>query len=364
MSTHTIPATHPSQRPLDEAKLHDLLGMMVSDLGACVNGALVLTGDKLGLYRALAEGGPQTSAELAERTGISERYAREWLSSQAASDYIEYSAAEGRFWMSAEQKLALVDEDGPCLMTGGFYSVSSVFADEPKLTEAFRTGKGLGWEEHNGCLFCGTAKFFRPSYQANLLSSWIPSLNGREDKLTQGAKVADVGCGHGISTVLMAQRFPNSTFVGFDMHEPSIEAARKHAEEAGLKNVTFEVATAKDFPEQDYDLICFFDCLHDMGDPVGACAHVNRALAADGSLMVVEPMAGDTLEENLNPVGRVYYAFSATVCTPASLNQEVGLALGAQAGEKRLAEVVREGGFGQVRRAAETPFNLILEARK
>jgi SAM-dependent methyltransferase len=249
-------------------------------------------------------------------------------------------------------------------MTGGFYSIASMYTDEPMLTSAFTTGEGIGWGDHHGCLFCGAAKFFRPSYQANLVSNWLPSLGGGVvDKLNNGAKVADVGCGHGISTTLMAQAFPNSTFVGYDFHEGSVSDAREHAERAGVTNVTFEVATSKDFPGHDYDLVTFFDCLHDMGDPAGAAAHVRQSLAKDGTWMIVEPAAGDSLAENINPVGRVYYAFSTAICTPSSLSQEVGAALGAQAGEAKLREVVTAGGFATVRRATETPFNLVLEAR-
>lgn len=265
--------------------------------------------------------------------------------------------------MTPEQIAVFADKDSPLLMTGGFYSIASVFADEPKITEAFRTGKGISWGEHNGCLFCGTEKFFRPTYRAQLVSAWIPALEGVEAKLKRGAKVADVGCGHGASTLIMAEAFPNSQFVGFDFHPPSIEHARELAKQAGLNNIQFEIATSKNYLGKNYDLVTFFDCLHDMGDPVGAATHVRQSLKEDGTWLIVEPFAHNRLEQNLTPVGRVYYGFSTTVCTPSSLSQEIGLALGAQAGEARLQEVVTGGGFTRFRRAAETPFNLVLEAR-
>jgi len=348
---------------LDEQKLNDLVGMMVTELGAAANGSLVITGDKLGLYKALASQGPMTSAELADATGAAERYVREWLSSQAASGYVSYDAELEKFYMTPEQAMVFANEDSPVLMTGGFYSMAALYRDEPQLTEAFRTGHGVSWGDHDSCLFCGTAKFFRSGYNAHLVQEWIPALDGVQETLKKGGKVADVGCGYGLSTMIMAQAFPNSEFIGFDIHEPSIEHAREEAEKLGLTNVRFDVATAKNFPGNDYDLVTFFDCLHDMGDPRGASAHVKQALKDDGTWMIVEPMAGDKLEDNLNPIGRVYYAFSTTVCTPASLSQEVGEGLGAQAGEAKLGEVVKSGGFTQFRRATETPLNLILEAR-
>ncbi|WP_225773020.1 class I SAM-dependent methyltransferase [Inquilinus sp. Marseille-Q2685] len=347
---------------LDMTKLEPLLGMMVNELGAAANAALVLTGEKLGFYKALAGGEPVTPAELAEKTGTHERYVREWLSAQAASGFVTYDARSGRFTLSPEQAAVLADDDSPVYMGGGFTSLAAVFADEPKLTAAFRTGKGVGWGEHCNCLFCGTERFFRPGYKAHLLSEWLPALDGVVGKLERGARVADVGCGHGASTVIMAEAFPNSEFVGIDFHEPSVLCARDNAKNLG--NVRFEVARAQDYAGSGYDLVTIFDALHDMGDPAGAAAHVRRTLRPDGTLMLVEPRAGDTLADNLNPIGRVYYAFSASICVPASLGQEVGTALGAQAGEKRLAEVVcRGGGFSRIRRAAETPFNMILEAR-
>ena len=349
---------------LNEDKLHSYLHKMVGDLGAAATGSLVVTGDRLGLYKAIAEHGPLTAVELAEKTDTNERYIREWLSTQAASGYVDYDAQSNSFSMNPEQKAVFADENSPYFMTGGFYSIASMYTDEPMLTAAFTSGEGIGWGEHHGCLFCGAAKFFRPSYQANLVSSWLPSLEGNViNKLKRGAKIADVGCGHGISTILMAQAFPHSTFVGFDFHQGSIDEARKNAAKAGATNVTFEVATSKNYPGENYDLVTFFDCLHDMGDPAGAAAHVRRSMAEDGTWMIVEPAAGDALADNINPVGRVYYAFSTAICTPSSLSQEVGAALGAQAGEARLREVISSGGFSRVRRACETPFNIILEAR-
>lgn len=348
---------------MNEAKLHELVGKMVGDIGAAANGALVITGDRLGLYQALSENGPLTVEELAQQTGTNERYVREWLSAQAASGYVEYDPSVERFYMTPEQSMIFTNEDSPFLMTGGFYSLAAVYKDEPKLTNAFRTGEGIAWGDHDGCLFCGTAKFFRPGYQAHLVSEWLPALEGVTEKLEAGARVADVGCGHGLSTVMMAEAYPQSTFIGFDYHEDSIRCAREHARKAGLSNVRFLVASAKDYPGNDYDLVTFFDCLHDMGDPAGAAAHVRQSLKPDGTWMVVEPYANDRLEDNLNPVGRVYYAFSTAVCTPSSMSQEVKAALGAQAGESRLREVAASAGFRRFRRATETPFNFVLEAR-
>lgn len=346
---------------LDMKRLEPLLGTMVSELGAAANAALVFTGDRLGLYRALASGGPLTSAQLAAKTGTAERYVREWLAAQAASGFVTYDAREGKFALSPEQAAVFADDDNPFCMTGGFHSLAAVFADQPRLEEAFRTGKGLGWGERCNCLFCGVARFFRPGYKANLVSQWLPALEGVVPKLERGAKVADVGCGHGASTLIMAEAFPNSEFIGIDFHEGSITHARQHAKH--LPNLRFEAARAQDFSGSGFDLITMFDALHDMGDPVGAAAHIRKAIKPDGTWMLVEPMAGDDLADNLNPVGRCYYAFSTAVCVPCSLNQEVGAALGAQAGEKRLAEVIRAGGFSRLRRAAETPFNMVLEAK-
>jgi len=348
---------------VNQEKLHQLLGKMVSDMGAAAAAPLVIIGDKLGLYKALAADGPRTTEELADRTGTTERYVREWCAAQAGSGYIDYDPASGKFSMSPEQCAVFADDDSPASMTGGYYAISSLFTDEPKITHAFQSGEGVAWGDHSQCLFCGTEKFFRPGYMANLVKEWLPALDGVAAKLEAGAKVADVGCGHGVSTMVMAQAFPKSNFLGFDFHDESIEHANAMAREAGLTNVSFKVAAAKHYPGDDYDLVAFFDCLHDMGDPVGAVAHTKKALKPDGTLMLVEPFAHDDLEHNLNPIGRMYYAFSTMICTPASISQEVGLALGAQAGEKRLREAVTQGGFSRFRCATTTPFNMILEAR-
>jgi ubiquinone/menaquinone biosynthesis C-methylase UbiE len=349
---------------INEEKLNTLLGKMVVEIGAAVTGPLVLIGDKLGLYRTLAEKGPMDAHALSGATNTNERYIREWLSAQAASGYIDYDAEARTFSMSPEQAAVFADQESPFLMTGGYYSLASTYHDEPKLVEAFKTGDGIAWDAHNGCLFCGVAKFFRPGYRAHLVQEWLPSLNGVDERLKKGGKVADVGCGYGISTVLMAKHYPNSTFVGYDIHEGSIREARALAKKENVPNVTFEVSTAKAYPGRDYDLVTFFDCLHDMGDPAGAAEHVYESLREGGSWMIVEPFAHDELEHNLNSVGRVYYAFSTLVCTPTSLSQEVGAAIGAQAGEKRIREMIEPAGFASIRRAAETPFNVILEARK
>lgn len=348
---------------LNETKLNEFMGKMVGDMGAALGTALVVLGDKLGLYKALAENGPLTSEQLAKRTNTKERYVREWLAAQAASNYIEYHPETTTFSMTPEQAAVFADEDSPAHACGGFYSIASVIADEPKVTQAFRTGDGIAWGDRHPCLFCGVAKFFRPGYRVHLTSSWIPALEGVQDKLQQGGRVADVGCGHGHSTLIMAEAFPNTQFIGFDIHAPSIEEARSHAKETGLTNVSFEVGTAKTYPGNNYDLVTCFDCLHDMGDPVGAAEHVYSSLDRDGTWLLVEPFAQDSLEHNLNPISRVYYGFSTTVCVPTSLSQEVGAGLGTQAGEARLKEVVTSGGFTRFRRAAETPLNLILEAR-
>jgi 2-polyprenyl-3-methyl-5-hydroxy-6-metoxy-1,4-benzoquinol methylase len=348
---------------LNESKLHELLGKIVNDMGAAAIGPLIIIGDKLGLYKALSANGAMTSEQLAKATNTSERYVREWLSAQAASGYIEFEAESEKFSLTPEQALVFSNEESPVIMTGAYYAISSMYHDEPDVEQAFQTGKGISWGDHHSCLFCGTEKFFRPSYKANLITHWIPALEGVEEKLRNGAKVADVGCGHGVSTMLMAEAFPDSEFFGYDFHEGSVDHAAATAKEAGLTNISFEVGAAKNFPGKGYDLVTFFDCLHDMGDPVGACAHVVTALKPDGTCMMVEPFANDTLQENLNPVGRAYYSFSTMICTPNSLSQEVGLALGAQAGEQRLREVATSGGFSRFRKAAETPFNLILEAR-
>lgn len=349
---------------IDQAKLEKFMGQALGELGAGMNAALVIIGDKLGLYKAMAGAGPMSSTELAQKTGTTERYVREWLSAQAAGGFVTYDAATKRFTLPDEQALALAVEDSPAYLPGAYQIIASVLKDEPRITEAFRTGAGVGWHEHCADLFQGTERFFRPSYATNLISSWIPALEGIAAKLKAGAKVADVGCGHGASTILMAAAYPKSQFVGFDYHAPSIESAWKAAEKAGVQDrVGFQVAWAKGFPGKNYDLVAFFDCLHDMGDPAGAATHVRESLASDGTWMIVEPFAHDRVEQNLNPVGRVFYSASTMICTPASRAQEVGLALGAQAGEERLREVVMQGGFKSFRRATETPFNMVFEAR-
>jgi SAM-dependent methyltransferase len=348
---------------IDGNKLQALVDKMFGDVGAAMGSALVLLGDKFGFYKKLASDGPLTSAELASKTGTVERYVREWTAQQAAAGYINYEASSGRFSISEEQALLLADETGPAFFPAMYEIVAATLRDEPKVANAFRNGGGVGWHEHDACLFSGTERFFRPSYAMHLVSEWIPALEGVREKLERGARVADVGCGHGASVVLMAKAFPKSKFFGFDYHQPSIDRAREIARAQGVADrATFERASAKDYPGT-YDLVAFFDCLHDMGDPVGAAAHVKSTLAKDGTWMVVEPFGNDTLAENLNPVGRVFYAASTMICVPASLSQEVGLGLGTQAGEKRLQEVLKAGGFSRVRRATATPFNLVLEAR-
>lgn len=349
---------------IDEAKLNVFMENFVRDAGAVMHAATVVVGDQLGLYKALA-GQPATPRELAAKTQTDERYLREWLSAQAASGYVGYEAASGRFFLTEEQAFALAEEGSPAFVPGAFQIGVAQFKAIPKMLQAMRTGLGIGWHEHDSALFHGTERFFRPGYAANLVDSWLPALDGVVERLQRGARVADVGCGHGASTTLMAQAFPESTFVGFDYHAPSIDRATRVAAEAGLptERLRFEVAGAKDYPGQDYDLVAFFDCLHDMGDPVGAARHVRETLAPGGTWMLVEPYANDRLEDNLNPVGRVFYSASTFICTPASRSQEVGMCLGAQAGEERLREVAKEGGFGAFRRASQTPFNLIFEAR-
>lgn len=348
---------------VDQQKLDDLAGKMVADMGAAAVAPLVIVGDRLGLYKALAEHGPMSPEELAERTGTTERYVQEWCAAQAGSGYVDFDAATGRFRMTPEQQAVFSDDDSPYNMTGGYYAIGSMFIDEPKITHVFQTGEGVSWGDHSACLFCGTEKFFRPGYMAHLTAEWLPALEGVMDKLERGALVADVGCGRGASTLVMARAFQRSRFVGFDFHQASIDRANQLARDSGLDNVRFEVAAAKHYPGTNYDLVAFFDCLHDMGDPVGAIAHTRRALKPDGTVMIVEPFAHDQLQDNLNPIGRMYYAFSTMICVPASISQEVGLALGAQAGRKKLEEIVREGGFTRFRVATTTPFNLILEAR-
>jgi SAM-dependent methyltransferase len=349
---------------LDPAKLEAFIFRAVDEVGATLNTALVVMGDRLGLYRAMAGAGPLTSAELATKAGVAERYTREWLNAQAAGGYVAYEPDSGRYTLPPEQTVALTDSESPAFLPGFFQIALGSVLDSPRIVEAARTGSGVGWHEHVDDVFEGCERFFRPGYNANLLSSWLPALDGVTGKLENGARVADVGCGHGASTILMGTAFPKSSFRGSDYHAGSIEKARERAGAANLHgNVDFEVAGATSFSGRDYDLVTMFDCLHDMGDPVGAARHVREAIAADGTWMIVEPAAGDRVENNLNPVGRAYYGFSTLLCTPASLSQEVGLALGAQAGEARIRDVVSAGGFSHFRRAAETPFNIVYEAR-
>jgi len=354
-----------AQQPaIDEAKLNEFVGKFAGDLGAVIHASTVLIGDKLGLYKAMADGESITAEDLAERTGADERYLREWLSAQAASGYVEYDPATDRFRLPPEQAFALTNEYNPLFVPGGLQLAASTIKDADAVAEAIRVGRGMGWHEHHHDLFEGTERFFRPNYIGNLTGAWIPALEDAENKLRTGAKVADIGCGHGASTILMAQEYSGSTFFGFDYHGPSIEKAREAAEEAGVSDrCGFEAAPAAEYPGEDYDLVTSFDCLHDMGDPVGAAAHVLRTLKPDGVWMIVEPFANDRLEDNLNPVGRIFYSASTTICVPASKDQEVGMALGAQAGEARMREVITAGGFTRFRRAAETPFNLVFEAR-
>ena len=348
---------------INEARLNEFMGRFVNDLGAVAHAATVVVGDQLGLYKKLAEG-PADVEQLARRTETDARYLREWLSAQLASGYVEYDPVTERFSMTEEQAMALAQEGSPAFIPGAFQVSIALFKAIPKMMQVMRTGLGLGWHEHDASLFHGTERFFRPGYAANLVSQWIPALDGVDARLKAGAVVADVGCGHGASTIIMAQAYPKSTFVGFDYHAPSIEHARGAAAKAGVsERARFEVAKAKDFPGRDYDLVAVFDCLHDMGDPVGAAAHVRASLKPDGTWLIVEPFANDRLEDNLNPIGRIYYSASSFICTPASRSQEVGACLGAQAGEARLRDVVTQGGFSRFRRATQTPFNLVLEAR-
>lgn len=348
---------------MDEARLHDFMGKLVGDMGAAATLANVILGDELGLYRAMADSQPTTPEALATKTGCHPRLVREWLNAQAASGYMAHD--KGFFVLPEEQAMALALEDSPAYMAGGAAVIAALFHDKDKLVAAMRGDGGLAWGDHHPCMFSGTERFFRPGYRTFLVADWLPALEGVVAKLQAGAKVADVGCGHGASTLVMAQAFPASTFVGYDYHGPSITTANDRAREAGLaERVSFQQASAKDYPGHDHDLVCFFDCLHDMGDPVGAARHAYRALKADGTVMLVEPFAEDSLDANLTPVGRLFYAASTFICTPNSLSQEVGLGLGAQAGEARLRAVFEEAGFSRFRRATQTPFNLILEAMK
>jgi len=349
---------------IDEGKLNKFVGQMLGDLGGASSIAMARIGDALGLYKALHSDGPMTCAALASRTKLNERYLREWLSHQAASGYLTYDPAATTFTLPPEQAMVFAIEDSPVYMMGGFDVMAAMLDNQPKVQAAFKIGGGVAWGDQAGCMFCAVARFFRPGYHNNLVPQWLPALDGVVAKLERGAKVADVGCGHGWSTVLMAKAFPKSQFIGYDFHPGSIEDAKAHAAEHNVSgNAKFEVAKAKEVPGRDFDLVTCFDCLHDMGDPAGAAAHVRTMLKPDGTWMVIEPMAGDRLEDNINPVGRLYYAGSTLICVPTSLSQEVGAALGAQAGEAKLREVIGSAGFSSVRRATETPFNMILEAR-
>lgn len=349
---------------IDTDKLMSFVFRAVDEVGATLNTALVVMGDKLGLYRALAGAGPLSPAELASRTGISERYAQEWLNAQAAGAYLDYDPDSGRYLLPPEQAAALTDENSPAYLPGFFQIALGSVIDSPRITEAAKTGAGIGWHDHVADVHDGCERFFRPGYNAHLVAEWLPALDGVMAKLQRGARVADIGCGHGASTVLMAEAFPASTFVGFDYYSASIDIAAQRAVEAGVEGrVSFEMAPAASYPGRDYDLVTMFDCLHDMGDPAGAARHVRESLAPDGTWLIVEPAAGDRVEDNLNPVGRAYYGFSTLLCTPSSLAQEVGLALGAQAGEARIRAIVSGAGFGTFRRVAGTPFNTVFEAR-
>ncbi|MGR9397433.1 class I SAM-dependent methyltransferase (plasmid) [Rhizobium leguminosarum] len=351
-------------REPDMQKLDALVGRLVGDVGAAMSGALVVLGDQVGIFKAMGDGTPMSVQDLATKTGIKERYLREWLSAQAAADYVAYDEKTDRFSLTPEQAMVFAEENSPAFFVGAFEVVQSMWMDEPKIADAFRTGKGLGWHEHSTCLFRGTERFFRPGYNSHLVNEWIPALAGVEAKLKAGASVADVGCGHGASTILMAQAYPASHFTGFDYHGPSIERAKAAAQDAGVADrVTFQQGSAAEFPGRGYDMVAMFDCLHDMGDPVGAGRHVKETLGPNGTWLIVEPFANDHLKDNLNPVGRVYYGASTMICTPASLSQEVGLGLGAQAGEMKLRKVALDAGFTHFRRATETPFNMVFEVR-
>ncbi len=349
---------------IDEGKLNAFIGQMLSDLGGASSIAMVRLGDTLGLYRAIHANGPMTSTELAKAAKVDERYLREWLSHQAASNYLSYDPVTAKFAMPPEQAMVFANEESPVYMMGGFDLMAAMLDNQPKVQAAFKSGAGVAWGDQAGCMFCAVARFFRPGYHNNLVASWLPALDGVVKKLEAGARVADVGCGHGWSTVMMAKAFPKSQFYGYDFHPNSIRDATAHAREHGVTdNAHFVVGLAKDYSGKDFDLVTCFDCLHDMGDPAGAAAHIRQSLKPDGTWMIVEPMAGDTLQQNLNPVGRLFYAGSTMICLPTSRSQEVGAALGAQAGEAKLRETIQSGGFSKVRRATETPFNMILEAR-
>jgi ubiquinone/menaquinone biosynthesis C-methylase UbiE len=361
MTTRTAPAAP----AVDQGRLEAFINLAIGDMAAIASGALTLAGHRLGLFRAMAGAGPLTPAELAERTGTRERYVLEWLNAQAAGGYVKYDRARRTYELPAEQAVVLADPDSPFFLPGGYDVLAALWADAERMADRFRSGEGMGWHEHDHRLFSGTEAFFRPGYRAHLAAEWIPSLDGVEERLSAGGTVADVGCGHGASTIAMAQAYPRAIFLGVDSHAASIDTARERAREAGVADrVRFETARAKELPGKDFDLVCFFDCLHDLGDPIGAAKRAREALRKGGTLMVVEPAAADKVEENLNPLGRLYYSASTFICTPNSLSQEVGLALGAQAGQTRLTKVLRDAGFTEVRLATRTPFNMVLEAKK
>lgn len=364
MKTESEITTENLSHRIDESKLHAFLNRAITDLAAGYGGVMVSLGRQLGLYEAMANSGPLSSHEVAARTGCAERYVREWLNSQVAGGYLAYHPSSQTYELLPEQALVLADKNSPTYIAPAWEVPASMWADQPKAIEAFRTGKGVPWSDHDGRLYCGVAAFYRNGYRKQLVPEWLPALDGVVEKLIAGARVADIGCGHGHSTVLMAEAFPNSHFYGFDPHDESIVSARENARQAGVEDrVQFTVGTAKTLTERGLDLICFFDCLHDLGDPVGAAIHARQALSKDGTVLVVEPLGRDRVEENINPVSQIYYSASTTLCCAHSLSEEVGLALGAQAGESRLQMVFQEAGFTRFRKAMETPFNLILEAR-
>jgi SAM-dependent methyltransferase len=356
--------TEDGQMSINQAKLDEFLGKIVTDLAAGYGGIMISLGETLGLYKAMAGAGPITSAELAKRTNCAERYVREWLNAQAAGGYLTYHPTSGAYELSDEQAFVLADDTSPVYIPPAWQVVASMWFDEKKSLDAFRTGKGVPWGDHDHRLYCGVAAFYRNAYRGSLVSEWLPALDGVTDQLERGINVADIGCGHGHSTIIMAQSYPNSRFFGFDTHSGSVEQARRNAEAAGVADrATFEVAKAHNYPDYEYGLICFFDCLHDMGRPVVAAEHAAKALAKDGTVLLVEPFANDRVEENLNPVGRLYYSASTTLCCAHAISESGSHVLGAQAGEARLADVFAKAGFSHFRRATETPFNLILEAR-
>ncbi len=348
---------------IDQNKVEELAGKVIGDVAGAMGLLMAYIGDQAGVYAAMDEAGQLSPDELAERTGLNARYLREWLSANAIAGYVDYDSASDKFNLTPEQATVFSREGQPDCLQGFFQAVVSQFETHEQAVATFKSGKGRPWSEQSPCCFCATDRFFRPGYAANLIENWIPSLDGVDEKLKAGGKIADIACGHGSSTVLMAQTYPNTKVVGIDFHPPSIDVARKKADEAGVSNVEFVVATAQDFPGSDFDFACIFDALHDMGDPVGAARHIKQALKSDGTFMLVEPLAGDSLTENMNPIGQIFYSFSTTVCLPASLSQDVGYGLGAQAGEKKLTKVLAEGGFSHVRRATETPTNMVLEIR-